>query len=81
MRAGEAASQVGNKVGGYALRLSNAVDKICGIIKKVIPIVGAVCTVGQFKFCALDNVTGDVGGLQEPSPFAGSGTVDLSVQD
>lgn len=78
IRAGEAASRVGSGLGGYAVRLTNAVDRICKIIKKIIPIVGAVCTVGQFKFCALDNVTADMPG---PSPIAGPGIVDLTVQD
>lgn len=83
MRAGEAASSVGSKMGGFAVKLTNAVDRICGIIKKVIPIVGAVCTVGQFQFCALDNVTGGDFPGAGPSPIAGPGTgiVDLDVQD
>ncbi|KAJ3654569.1 hypothetical protein Zmor_013747 [Zophobas morio] len=52
MRFGEVASRVGNSMGAHAAKISSAIDKVCEIVKTVIPLLTAVCHVGQFKFCA-----------------------------
>jgi hypothetical protein len=52
MRFGEVASRVGNAMGTHATKISGAIDKVCEIVKTVIPLLAAVCHVGQFKFCA-----------------------------
>ncbi|XP_044756958.1 uncharacterized protein LOC123315360 [Coccinella septempunctata] len=52
---GKAASRVGNMMGSHATKISIALDKICEVIKTVIPLLAAVCHVGQFGFCAATN--------------------------
>ncbi|KAG5879262.1 hypothetical protein JTB14_001707 [Gonioctena quinquepunctata] len=52
MRFGEVASKVGNSMGAHATKISSAVDKVCEIVKTIIPLLAAICHVGQFKFCA-----------------------------
>ncbi|CAG9856478.1 unnamed protein product [Phyllotreta striolata] len=49
---GEMASKIGNSVGSGASIITNAIDKVCEVVKTVIPLLTAVCHVGQFKFCA-----------------------------
>lgn len=49
---GEVASRVGNAMGAHATKITSAIDKVCEIVKTVIPLLAAVCHVGQFKFCA-----------------------------
>ncbi|XP_045468316.1 uncharacterized protein LOC123676462 [Harmonia axyridis] len=55
MNFGKAASKVGNMMGSHATKITSALDKICEIIKTVIPLLAAVCHVGQFGFCAATN--------------------------
>lgn len=45
------ASKIGNSMGKHATTVTNAIDKVCEIVKTVIPLLAAVCHVGQFKFC------------------------------
>ncbi|CAH1954529.1 unnamed protein product [Acanthoscelides obtectus] len=52
MRFGELASNMENTLGGHAAKITSAIDKICEVVKTVIPVIAAVCHVGQFKFCA-----------------------------
>lgn len=49
------ASKVGNKMGAHATKISAALDKICEIVKTIIPVLAAVCHVGEFSFCAATN--------------------------
>ncbi|ENN78514.1 uncharacterized protein LOC109535967 [Dendroctonus ponderosae] len=55
LRFGQAASKVGNAMGAHANKISAALDKICEVIKTVIPLLAAVCHVGQFGFCSATN--------------------------
>lgn len=48
---GEVASKLGNAMGSHATKITAAIDKICEVIKTIIPFIAAVCHVGQFKFC------------------------------
>lgn len=52
VRFGEVASKVGNTLGKHASIVTNAIEKVCEVVKTVIPLLSAVCHVGQFKFCA-----------------------------
>ncbi|RZC42520.1 uncharacterized protein BDFB_011904 [Asbolus verrucosus] len=52
MKFGEVASRVGNAMGSHATKITAAIDKICDVIKTIIPFLAAVCHVGQFKFCS-----------------------------
>ncbi|XP_063912230.1 uncharacterized protein LOC135129078 [Zophobas morio] len=58
MRFGEVASQVGNSMGAHAAKISSAIDKVCEIVKTIIPLVAAVCHVGEFKFCTATTQAG-----------------------
>ncbi|CAH1102575.1 unnamed protein product [Psylliodes chrysocephalus] len=49
---GEMASKIGNSVGSGTTIITNAIDKVCEVVKTIIPLLTAVCHVGQFKFCA-----------------------------
>lgn len=51
-RFGEMAGRVGNNLGKHASIVTNAVDKVCEVVKTVIPLLAAVCRVGKFKFCS-----------------------------
>lgn len=51
MKFGELTGAVGNKLGGFTGRLAKALDKVCEVVKTIIPVVAAVCHVGQFEFC------------------------------
>lgn len=55
MRFGQVASKIGNTMGGHANKITAALDKICEVIKTVIPLLAAVCHVGEFGFCAATN--------------------------
>lgn len=39
-------------MGSHANKITAALDKICEVIKTVIPLMAAVCHVGEFGFCA-----------------------------
>lgn len=42
-------------MGAHANKISAALDKICEVVKTVIPLLAAVCHVGQFGFCSATN--------------------------
>lgn len=46
------ASNVGNSLGSGTTKLNSMIEKLCQIMKMIMPVVSAVCQVGQFKFCA-----------------------------
>ncbi|EEZ98088.1 hypothetical protein TcasGA2_TC000501 [Tribolium castaneum] len=52
MKFGEVTSRLGNAMGAHATKITSAIDKVCEIVKTIIPLIAAVCHVGQFKFCA-----------------------------
>ncbi|XP_050312714.1 uncharacterized protein LOC126747853 [Anthonomus grandis grandis] len=52
LKFGEMASKIGNAMGGHASKITAALDKICEVVKTVVPLLAAVCHVGQFGFCA-----------------------------
>ncbi|XP_066150501.1 uncharacterized protein [Euwallacea fornicatus] len=52
---GKMASKIGNSMGGHANKITAALDKICEVVKTVIPLLAAVCHVGEFGFCAATN--------------------------
>lgn len=39
-------------MGHAGFQLSSTAEKICDLVKKILPIIAAICHVGQFKFCA-----------------------------
>ncbi|XP_050512344.1 uncharacterized protein LOC114338785 [Diabrotica virgifera virgifera] len=51
LKFGEMASKIGNSVGSHASSITRAIDKVCEVVKTIIPVIAAVCHVGQFKFC------------------------------
>lgn len=51
MKFGEVTSRLGNAMGSHATKITSAIDKVCEIVKTIIPLIAAVCHVGQFKFC------------------------------
>ncbi|KAL3276750.1 hypothetical protein HHI36_012120 [Cryptolaemus montrouzieri] len=55
MNFGKVASRVGNLMGSHASKISTALDKVCEVIKTLIPLLAAICNVGQFGFCAATN--------------------------
>ncbi|VEN45637.1 unnamed protein product [Callosobruchus maculatus] len=74
LRFGEVASNIGNSLGGHAAKITSAIDKICEVVKTVIPVIAAVCHVGQFKFCA--------GTTEGPEQLAQAiNGVDLNIPD
>nr|CAH7714347.1 unnamed protein product [Callosobruchus chinensis] len=74
LRFGEVASNIGNSLGGHASKITTAIDKICEVVKTVIPVIAAVCHVGQFKFCA--------GTTEGPEQLAQAiNGVDLNIPD
>ncbi|KAB0802287.1 hypothetical protein PPYR_04473 [Photinus pyralis] len=42
---------IGNGLGGFTKRITGTLDKFCELVKTIIPVVAAVCHVGQFQFC------------------------------
>lgn len=58
-RLGGVAGDVGNAVGRASISISTTAEKICDLVKKIIPILAAICHVGQFKFCASTGLTPD----------------------
>ncbi|KAF5305592.1 hypothetical protein FQA39_LY01683 [Lamprigera yunnana] len=76
LRVGGLFGSIGNKLGGFTSRVTNALDKLCDVIKTIIPVVAAVCHVGHFQFC------GSV--MDAPNELAEAlapNTINLSVQD
>nr|CAI5823044.1 unnamed protein product [Callosobruchus analis] len=74
LRFGEVASNIGNTLGSHASKITSAIDKICEVVKTVIPVIAAVCHVGQFKFCA--------GTTEGPEQLAQAMSgVDLNIPD
>ncbi|XP_030767628.1 uncharacterized protein LOC115891323 [Sitophilus oryzae] len=52
LKFGQVASKIGNAMGAHANKITRALDKICEVFKTVIPLLAAVCHVGQFGFCS-----------------------------
>ncbi|KAK9881058.1 hypothetical protein WA026_014403 [Henosepilachna vigintioctopunctata] len=68
MNFGKAASRVGNMMGTHATKITAALDKVCEVIKTLIPLLAAICHVGQFSFCAATNsVPTDLSAAISPS--------------
>ncbi|XP_056630411.1 uncharacterized protein LOC130440998 [Diorhabda sublineata] len=76
VRFGEVASKVGNSVGSSASSITRAIDKVCEVVKTVIPLLAAVCHVGQFKFCAATT-----GAPDELNTAINNGYADLNLPD
>ncbi|XP_018568832.1 uncharacterized protein LOC108909081 [Anoplophora glabripennis] len=76
MKFGQAASNVGNVMGTHATKISSAVDKVCDIVKLIIPLLAAICRVGQFKFCAATT-----SGPAELSEAMSPSNLDLNILD
>lgn len=55
MKFGKVASRVGNAMGAHATKITSFIDKFCEIVKTIIPLLAAICHVGQFQFCAATN--------------------------
>lgn len=55
MKFGKVASRVGNAMGAHATKITAFVDKLCEIVKTIIPLLAAICHVGEFQFCAATN--------------------------
>lgn len=57
------------------MKITGFVDKFCEIVKTIIPLLAAICNVGQFQFCA---ATSDA-----PTAFneAISANIDLNTPD
>lgn len=73
---GEVVSNVGNSIGRGANKINSVVEKVCEIVKTIIPVLSAVCQVGQFKFCsATEGAPGEL--TQALAPKA----IDLNIQD
>lgn len=53
-----------------------ALEKICEVVKTIIPVVAAVCHVGQFKFCGAINEA-----PQELAQALAPSNIDLNIQD
>lgn len=49
------ASRVGNVMGAHAAKITTFVEKLCEIVKTIVPLMAAICHVGQFQFCAATN--------------------------
>ncbi|KAF2903990.1 hypothetical protein ILUMI_02190 [Ignelater luminosus] len=76
LRFGEMTSEVGNRLGGFSSRLASALDKICEVVKTIIPVIAAVCHVGQFKFCGPINEA-----PQELAEALAPSNLDLNIPD
>lgn len=76
MKFGQVASNVGNAMGSQATKITSAVDKVCDIVKLIIPLLAAICKVGQFKFCAATtSAPAELSEAMSPSNF------DLNIPD
>lgn len=63
-------------MGSHASKITQAIDKICEVIKTIIPVIAAVCHVGQFKFCtAATEGPGQLSEAMNPS------SLDLNLPD
>lgn len=54
------ASSTTNAIGTGTLKLNNWIEKICEVMKMVMPVVAAVCQAGQFKFCPSPDGSGEL---------------------
>lgn len=73
---GKVASNVGNTLGRHSIKVTSAIEKICEIIKTIVPVISAICGVGQFQFCsATTGVSDDLNNALHPNPS------DLNIQD
>ncbi|CAG9769238.1 unnamed protein product [Ceutorhynchus assimilis] len=52
LKFGQVASKIGNAMGSHTSKITAALDKICEVIKTVVPLLAAVCHVGEFGFCS-----------------------------
>lgn len=52
---GQVTSRIGNAMGSHATKITSFVDKFCEIVKTIIPLLAAICNVGQFQFCSATN--------------------------
>ncbi|XP_023014542.2 uncharacterized protein [Leptinotarsa decemlineata] len=76
LKFGEMASKIGNTMGEHATKITSFIDKLCEIFKTVIPLLAAVCHVGQFKFCAATtDAPAQLGEALNP------GSLDLNIPD
>lgn len=55
LKFGKVTSRIGNVMGGHAAKITSFVEKICEIVKTIVPLMAAICHVGQFQFCAATN--------------------------
>lgn len=73
---GKVASTVGNSLGRHSVKVTSAIEKICEIIKTIVPVISAICGVGQFEFCSSTNgVSDDLNVALKPNPN------DLDIPD
>lgn len=70
------ASNIGNAMGKHASKITSALDKICEVIKTIIPVIAAVCHVGQFKFCSAAT-----DGPEQLSLAMNPSSLDLNIPD
>ncbi|KRT83790.1 hypothetical protein AMK59_4135, partial [Oryctes borbonicus] len=76
LKFGRVASNVGNTLGRHSIKVTNAIEKICEIIKTIVPVISAICGVGQFQFCSATNgVSDDLNKAIRPNPN------DLNIPD
>ncbi|XP_060524496.1 uncharacterized protein LOC132700919 [Cylas formicarius] len=74
LKFGQVASRMGNALGKHATKMSSTIEKICEVIKTFLPLLAAVCHVGQFAFCAAAD--------EVPSRFSDAvSSMDLSELD
>lgn len=76
LKFGKVASRVGNAMGSRATKITAAVDKVCEFVKTIIPLLAAVCRVGQFKFCAAANEA-----PQQLTQALSPSSLDLNIPD
>ncbi|KAK5649798.1 hypothetical protein RI129_000827 [Pyrocoelia pectoralis] len=75
-RFGSMFASVGNGLGGFTKRITNTLDKFCELVKTIIPVVAAVCHVGQFEFCG-----SVVDAPKELADALSPTNIDLSIPD
>lgn len=54
------ASSTTNAVGNGTLKLNRWIERICEVMKMIMPVVAAVCQAGQFKFCPSPDAAGEL---------------------
>ncbi|GJQ74226.1 hypothetical protein Trydic_g19133 [Trypoxylus dichotomus] len=76
LKFGKVASNIGNTLGRHSIKVTSAIEKICEIIKTIVPVISAICGVGQFQFCSATNgVSDDLNQAIQPDPN------DLNIPD